>query len=95
MNAPIRSYATCLIISQGKNIFEDLAKGTSIKKGPCAVVTQELECVLNLHVLSVLLVNRYYRPKRGGFLCLEISSEYIIVLYQQCVGIMVPILLCS
>ena len=60
-------------------IFEDLAKGTSIKKGPYVAVTQELECILNLYVSSVFLGNRYSRPTWGRFLLIEISSEYTLV----------------
>ena len=45
-------YAARLITYQGK-LFEDLAKGTPIKKGPCVVFIQELEWILNLHVPHV------------------------------------------
>ena len=89
MNVTFQSYAECLITSQGK-IFEDLTKGTLIKKFPFVFVMQELECILNLHVKSVFIVNHYCCPECGGFLFLNLSSDYILVLNQQCVGILVP-----
>ena len=92
MNVHIQSYAACIITSQEKR-SEDLAKGTPTKKGLCVVVTQELEFILNLHLLSILMGNHYSRPACGGFLSLNLSNEYIILLYQQYVGIMVPSLI--
>ena len=79
MNVPIQSYAACLVTPQYK-IFKDLAKGTPIKKGPCVVVMQELECIINLHMKYAFLDNNYSCPACGGFLCLELSSEYILVI---------------
>ena len=57
-----------------------LAKGVSINNVTYVVITQELEYIINLHVPSVLIWNRYYHPTCGGFLCIDLSSEYILVL---------------
>ena len=92
MNVTLQSYAACLITSQGK-ISEDLAKSTFIKKGPCVVVAQELECILDLNMPSLFLGNCYSHRMCGDFIRLELSSEYILVLYQQYFGIIFPILL--
>ena len=62
----------------------------SINNGTCVVVMQELQCILNLHLPSVFLGNCYFCTMCGGFLCLDLSSNYILVLYQQCVSIMAP-----
>ena len=86
------SYGTCLITSQ-EGIFKDIDEGMSIKKDPCAVVAQELEFILNLYVTSIFMGNHYSRLVYGGYLCLEISTEYILVLYQKCGGIMVTSLI--
>ena len=91
INLIIWSYAACLIVSQG-GIFEDPDKGTSIKKVPYVVSTQELEFILNLHVTYVFLGNRYYFPMCGGFLCLDFSvnislyftNNVLVYWYQAC-----------
>ena len=44
----------------------------SIQKDSCVIVAQELEFILNLHVISVLLGNRYSRTMCGGFLFLDL-----------------------
>ena len=58
MKTTFQGYASCLTTSQEK-ILKEPAKGMSIKKGPCVVVTQELQFIINLRVLSVFM-NKLY-----------------------------------
>ena len=75
------------------NHLKTSEKLSPIIRVPVLFSCKKFKSLSTLDFQSVLLVNCYSHPMCADFMCLDLSSDYIPVVYQHYVVLMVPILL--